>query len=298
MPHILQRLAKRRLQRRHGARRPATRCSKELAEKARNVGGYAPGELQALVAQGSAVRDRHGGLQPLARTRFAPKLRAKVLKDWGPPEKSQLMTVDDGPPAVRHRPAVQYGNIALHAAAGARLGRGSREDVPRARIWRRRTSTSAAYAWLRNGFKADAVVHVGTHGTLEWLDGKDIGLSEDDASDALIADLPDIYIYNVDVVGEGPGRAPPRHGDARRSHGAAVQEGRPLPELAELSENDQRLRKRQSRQPGAGRDLRGTHPRSRCIDARASPRTSSLKLDGPGSSRGGRCTRSRSTSSR
>ena len=35
----------------------------------------------------------------------------------------------------------------------------------------------AAYAWLREGFKADAVVHVGTHGTLEWLDGKDMGLS-------------------------------------------------------------------------------------------------------------------------
>jgi cobaltochelatase CobN len=47
------------------------------------------------------------------------------------------------------------------------------------------------------------VVHVGTHGTLEWLDGKDSGLSEEDAPDALIADLPDIYIYNVDVVGEG-----------------------------------------------------------------------------------------------
>ena len=61
----------------------------------------------------------------------------------------------------------------------------------------------AAYAWLREGFRADAVVHIGTHGTLEWLDGKDIGLSNDDAPDALIADLPHLYIYNVDVVGEG-----------------------------------------------------------------------------------------------
>jgi cobaltochelatase CobN len=46
-------------------------------------------------------------------------------------------------------------------------------------------------------------VHIGTHGTLEWLDGKDAALSEEDAPDALIADLPDLYIYNVDVVGEG-----------------------------------------------------------------------------------------------
>src|SRR4029077_17644351 len=61
----------------------------------------------------------------------------------------------------------------------------------------------ATYVWLRRGYKADACVHVGTHGTLEGLDGKDSGLSEKDAPDALIADLPDIYIYNVDVVGEG-----------------------------------------------------------------------------------------------
>src|SRR4029077_16001436 len=61
----------------------------------------------------------------------------------------------------------------------------------------------ATYVWLRRGYKADACVHVGTHGTLEGLDGKDSGLSEEDAPDALIADLPDLYIYNVDVVGEG-----------------------------------------------------------------------------------------------
>ena len=94
----------------------------------------------------------------------------------------------------------------------------------------------AAYAWLREGFKADAVVHVGTHGTLEWLDGKDIGLSEDDAPDALIADLPHLYIYNVDVVGEGL--------VARRRSAAALVDhmvppftkGGLYPELARLSE--------------------------------------------------------------
>ncbi len=42
----------------------------------------------------------------------------------------------------------------------------------------------AAYAWLKDGFKADAVVHIGTHGTLEWLNGRDTGLAEDDAPDA------------------------------------------------------------------------------------------------------------------
>ena len=76
------------------------------------------------------------------------------------------------------------------------------EDVPRQGLAPHHQYV-AAYAWLRHGFAADAVVHIGTHATLEWLDGKDVGLSEEDAPDALIADLPDLYIYNVDVVGEG-----------------------------------------------------------------------------------------------
>ncbi|MDX9875743.1 MAG: cobaltochelatase subunit CobN, partial [Spongiibacteraceae bacterium] len=61
----------------------------------------------------------------------------------------------------------------------------------------------ATYAWLREQAGVDAVIHLGTHGTHEWLDGKDVGLNEEDAPDALIGDLPNLYVYNVDVVGEG-----------------------------------------------------------------------------------------------
>src|SRR5690606_27597211 len=61
----------------------------------------------------------------------------------------------------------------------------------------------AVYRWLREVADVDAVVHLGTHVTHECLDGKDVGLDANDASDALIADLPNLYIYNVDVVGEG-----------------------------------------------------------------------------------------------
>ena len=97
---------------------------------------------------------------------------------------------------------MQYGNITLMPQPARGWGENS-EKMYHAKDLAPPHQYVAAYAWLRNGFKADAVVHVGTHGTLEWLDGKDIGLSSDDASDALMADIPDIYIYNVDVVGEG-----------------------------------------------------------------------------------------------
>ena len=174
---------------------------KDLTEKSRNVGGYAPGELDSLVAQSSAIRI------PVADYRkwlndFAPGFRNKILKDWGPPEKTRLMAVNGVGGTSFIMPAVKYGNILLMPQPARGWGEDA-EKMYHAKDLAPHHQYAAAYAWLRNGFKADAVVHMGTHGTLEWLDGKDIGLSSEDAPDALIADLPDIYVYNVDVVGEG-----------------------------------------------------------------------------------------------
>jgi len=61
----------------------------------------------------------------------------------------------------------------------------------------------AFYNWLRNAFEADAVVHLGTHGSLEWLPGKTVGLNGASAPDQLIGDLPNIYPYIVNNPGEG-----------------------------------------------------------------------------------------------
>ena len=97
---------------------------------------------------------------------------------------------------------MKYGNVVLMPQPSRAWGEDA-EKMYHAKDLAPHHQYVAAYTWLRRGFKADAVVHVGTHGTLEWLDGKDSGLSEEDAPDALISDLPDLYIYNVDVVGEG-----------------------------------------------------------------------------------------------
>lgn len=61
----------------------------------------------------------------------------------------------------------------------------------------------AFYQWLRNSFAADAVVHLGRHSTYEFLPRRRVGLSEADYSLAVLADLPSIYPYIVDGVGEG-----------------------------------------------------------------------------------------------
>ncbi len=62
---------------------------------------------------------------------------------------------------------------------------------------------AAFYRWLAEDWKADAVIHFGTHGTLEWLPGKSIALSAECAPDALLGDLPLIYPFVVNNPGEG-----------------------------------------------------------------------------------------------
>ena len=61
----------------------------------------------------------------------------------------------------------------------------------------------ATYWWLAHEFGAHAVVHLGKHGTLEWLPGKSLGLSASCAPDAVLGDLPLIYPFIVNDPGEG-----------------------------------------------------------------------------------------------
>ncbi|MDG5760304.1 cobaltochelatase subunit CobN [Natronococcus sp. A-GB1] len=94
----------------------------------------------------------------------------------------------------------------------------------------------AFYGWLRNEFGADGVVHLGTHGSLEWLPGKTVGLNGESAPDQLIDDLPNVYPYIVNNPGEGTQAK-------RRSYAAIVDYLTPVmraagtyDELAELEE--------------------------------------------------------------
>lgn len=61
----------------------------------------------------------------------------------------------------------------------------------------------AFYRWLRDGFGADAVIHVGTHGTLEWLPGRSNGLSGTCCPDVVMDSVPHLYPYIIDDPGEG-----------------------------------------------------------------------------------------------
>lgn len=59
-----------------------------------------------------------------------------------------------------------------------------------------------AYRWIREDFKADALIHFGTHGGLEYTPRKQVALSSEDWPDKLIGPLPHYYIYTIGNVGE------------------------------------------------------------------------------------------------
>ena len=62
---------------------------------------------------------------------------------------------------------------------------------------------AAFYGYLKDEFDADAVLHFGTHGALEFMPGKQAGLSADCWPDRLIGDLPNLYLYAANNPSEG-----------------------------------------------------------------------------------------------
>ncbi|MFQ5956281.1 MAG: cobaltochelatase subunit CobN [Candidatus Brocadiales bacterium] len=172
-----------------------------IKKRGRNIGIYAPGELEEMIEAGQVV------LVPLAQykgwfDRYPPKFQHEVIQDWKEPGESVHMFYKKGRKTFLVVPAVLFGKVVLLPQPVRGWGQ-DLEKLYHAKDLAPPHQYCGVYAWIRYGFGADAVIHVGTHGTLEWLSGKDIGLVESDAPEALIADLPNIYPYNVDVVGEG-----------------------------------------------------------------------------------------------
>ncbi|MGB9609360.1 MAG: cobaltochelatase subunit CobN [Bryobacteraceae bacterium] len=178
----------------------AERLKKLLLLSGRNVGEYAPGELEALLSEG------HAALLPVARyeqwfAELPRELQERVIRAWGPPRNSKLMTVHLDGKAYFVMAGLRMGNLWL--APQPLRGEIAQAD---AKTHDRNTppphSYIAAYLWIRKQIQADAIVHFGRHGTLEWLPGKDVAQAESDPGSALVGDLPHVYYYLVDGGGE------------------------------------------------------------------------------------------------
>ncbi|QGM45277.1 cobaltochelatase subunit CobN [Methylocystis heyeri] len=121
---------------------------------------------------------------------------AGVIGAWGEPEDDPSFR--DG---AFHFSCIEAGRlvVALQPDRGARAER--RETYHDAEAAPRH-SYLAFYLWLRHIRKIDALIHLGTHGTLEWLPGKSTMLSADCAPQAVLGPTPLIYPFIVNDPGE------------------------------------------------------------------------------------------------
>ncbi|MDJ1499100.1 cobaltochelatase subunit CobN [Xanthocytophaga agilis] len=124
-------------------------------------------------------------------------LQQKMQKQWGPPPGETY--VHDHHIALA---GIELGNalVVLQPPRGYGMDPDAiyhQPDLPPTHHY------YAFYRWLRDGWGADAIVHVGKHGTLEWLPGKGIGLSENCFPDAFLGDIPLFYPFIINDPGEG-----------------------------------------------------------------------------------------------
>jgi cobaltochelatase CobN len=125
-----------------------------------------------------------------------------VVKHWGPPPGELFVDRSQDPEGEIVIAALQAGNVVLMVQPPRGFGENPvaiyhDPDLPPSHHY------LAAYHWLAAGFGADAVVHLGKHGNLEWLPGKTLGMSAACGSDAALGNLPLIYPFLVNDPGEG-----------------------------------------------------------------------------------------------
>lgn len=131
-------------------------------------------------------------------------VREAVTGCWGGPEADPHLRRgdDDGQPDGFALPVLLLG----HVAVMVQPARGYNIDP--ARTYHDPDLVPphayfAAYFWLRDRFRADAVIHCGKHGNLEWLPGKALALSENCFPEAVFGPLPQLYPFIVNDPGEG-----------------------------------------------------------------------------------------------
>ncbi len=134
-------------------------------------------------------------------------LKEQITSRWGAPEDDPFFLPEISPPEADAKGGfklsiLRYGNVVV----GVQPARGYNIDptdtyhspdlVPP-------HNYLAFYAWLRHEFGAQAIVHMGKHGNLEWLPGKALALSQECTPEAIFGPTPHLYPFIVNDPGEG-----------------------------------------------------------------------------------------------
>ncbi len=170
---------------------------KEMLLSGRNVGNYAPGEIVKLVKSNKVV------LLPISEYKKWIKnvpynFIEPVYKKWGKPEDSKIMV-------YKGNFIIPMVKISKNVIILPQPSRGWGQDP--IKMYHDVTLPPhhqyvAVYLWLKKEFRADCLINLGTHGTHEWMPGKQAGTIYWDNGDFLMQDIPLLYPYIMDDIGE------------------------------------------------------------------------------------------------
>ena len=164
-------------------------------------GTYAEGAIEKFLA---TARVEHVPVETYVewvQKALPEDLFKQVTEQHGDATTGYFSTINDGRPTIALG-MLRFGNIVVMPQTMPGLGgdanaliHGNVKQAPP-------HSYLATYLWIRYGFEADAMMHFGTHGSLEFTPWKDVALSDYDWPDILVGSMPHYYLYVINNVGE------------------------------------------------------------------------------------------------
>ena len=171
---------------------------KMIMQQGAVLGVYAKGAIAEFMKTGNPELIKKEDYEAWVKQALRPEKYKEVVAANGD-FPGQYMATADGRLGVAR---LQFGNVVVmpQNAAGSgtnafKILHGTDAAPPHPYI--------ASYLWMRFGFKADALIHFGTHGSLEFTPRKQVALSSNDWPDRLVGPLPHFYVYTIGNVGEG-----------------------------------------------------------------------------------------------
>jgi cobaltochelatase CobN len=165
----------------------------------RNIGPWAQGDLEKMVDEGNPILIPLSTYKRWFNERLSEANKKAIIDKFGePPGRIMVVTRNGEPQIVILR--IDLGNVIL--TPQPERGETQDEALLHSRDVPPPHNYLAFYWWLDDQYKADAIVHWGTHGSLELLPGKEAGLSGDCWSDICVGHLPVVDLWISDNLGE------------------------------------------------------------------------------------------------
>lgn len=161
---------------------------------------YAEGAFDDFLKNGNPALVEKSTYESWSKQALPATLREDVAKSYGEAPGTYMSTEKDGKSYLAVA-RIQLGNIALLPQPMAAIGddafaivHGAKTAPPHSYI--------GAYLWSQFAFQADAMIHFGTHGSLEFTPQKQVALCDNDWPDRLVGTIPHFYYYTTGNVGE------------------------------------------------------------------------------------------------